>query len=284
MSQHESGRAAAETYAKKRADIIEINRACMIESDVKARVAQHREVTMKGSDADSKSVVSSMEEDSEDDMDMSFASYLPASSSAAAPKKASKVKSQASGATPAVEFKRRRTLDPPIPGPSPFAAPCGMTGPEAEPDDAQAESDKVKKAKALLDNKKIAFSDDAIWEGKSRPRAFTAMAKALEDGANKIIGENEDLARVMLEFPETATVKADIFQKIKKDTKSNVQSFDPQEECVLRQLSPPLLSKIFVSIGAALLKDFEETSFIFRLQHSVLNFEFLIQFYPNLRL
>jgi hypothetical protein len=145
---------------------------------------------------------------------------------------------------------------PPAPGAaSSAAAPAVVGKPEAT-----ASKDKIDKVANLFEVKKSSFIDDALWEGKIRQRAFEQLSRQLEEGANKVIADpqGEDLAREMLDFPESALKKFQVFQKLKKNPQSAVNTLEDAELKVMENISPALLSRIFIHIGVALLKNFEE--------------------------
>ena len=143
---------------------------------------------------------------------------------------------------------------PPAPGAtSSAAAPAVVGKPEAT-----ASKDKIDKVANLFEVKKSSFSDDVLWEGKIRQRAFEQLSRQLEEGEVIADPHGEELAREMLDFPESASQKFQVFQKLKKNPQSAVNTLEDAELKVMENISPALLSRIFIHIGVGLLKNFEE--------------------------
>ena len=84
--------------------------------------------------------------------------------------------------------------------------------------------EKIAKVIKMYNDKKAAFSDEALLEGKLKSRAFSALQKSLEQGANQIVSEPDcaDIAKEMLEFPDMVTAKWNLFQKLAKQKLTDV--------------------------------------------------------------
>jgi hypothetical protein len=235
-------------------------------SEVEKKVADLQERGMEEVASTGVSTADELESEVED-KDLEFSSFVPSSSAAlpsASTRKAPKGPKLSVGGPKETDPKRRRMdcwdalgrMVPPAPGAaSSAAAPAVVGKPEAT-----ASKDKIDKVANLFEVKKSSFSDDALWEGKIRQRAFEQLSRQLEEGANKVIADpqGEDLAREMLDFPESALKKFQVFQKLKKNPQSAVNTLEDAELKVMENISPALLSRIFIHIGVALLKNFEE--------------------------
>ena len=196
-------------------------------------------------------------ESDHDDTDLQFSSFLPAEpvGNGKNTQGHGKLSNQTPGQS---EAKKRRVSEAPSAALRPQeAAAAGI--PASSPATSAYKSEKVKKATALFTSKQEAFSDNLLWEGKVRARNFAAMVKAMEDGADKIIGEDEKLAKEMLEFPESAQVKFDLFTKLKKDPKTAINSLSDLELKTLGKVGAPLLSRMFVHIASCLIKEAEDS-------------------------
>lgn len=125
---------------------------------------------------------------------------------------------------------------------------------------APAPKDKIKKAQETLTTKKAAFSDHTLWEGKLKSRALQALTNAMEQQANKLIGEEgaDQLTRELLDFPEVVTAKYELFQKVRKNTVSAIKDLLPHELTTLAGLEPSLIAKIIVWVASDLLKNAED--------------------------
>lgn len=262
---HDSGSSAAATYAKHKADIA-VKSQMQSASEVEKKVADLQERGMEEVASTGVSTADELESEVED-KDLEFSSFVPSSSAAlpsASTRKAPKGPKLSVGGPKETDPKRRRMdcwdalgrMVPPAPGAaSSAAAPAVVGKPEAT-----ASKDKIDKVANLFEVKKSSFIDDALWEGKIRQRAFEQLSRQLEEGANKVIADpqGEDLAREMLDFPESALKKFQVFQKLKKNPQSAVNTLEDAELKVMENISPALLSRIFIHIGVALLKNFEE--------------------------
>ncbi len=209
------------------------------------------------------------EDELEHDDDMEFSSYVvpngPSSSKKAPP---SRVRDD--------QFpKRRRTThlpsaglsEMPLPelGPiNPFkddflgADPTPFPEPPKRTSKAEDKSAKVIK---MYNDKKAAFSDEILFEGKLKSRAFPALQKSVEQGANQIVGgaEYADLAKEMLEFPDTVTAKWNLFQKLAKQKLTDVlTTLEETELDLMATLRSSLVSKVILAVAGGLLKDIED--------------------------
>ena len=186
---------AAATYAKHKADIDAVKSQMQSASEVEKKVADLQERGMEEVASTGVSTADELESEVED-KDLEFSSFVPSSSAAlpsASTRKAPKGPKQSVGGPKETDPKRRRLdcwdalgrMVPPAPGAaSSAAAPAVVGKPEAT-----ASKDKIDKVANLLEAKQSSFSDDALWEGKIRQRAFEQLSRQLEEGANKVIAD-----------------------------------------------------------------------------------------------
>lgn len=137
--------------------------------------------------------------------------------------------------------------------------------PEAKPRDKKS-MEKLKKAREFIDAKKKAFSDENLWEGKMKSRAFQSLSTQMEQNAHKIRGIDTDepevdfLVELMLDFSEKVNAKYELFQKMKKDPANILGNMESEDLDVFCSLSPALFAKIVIWLGNSLLKNAEDNS------------------------
>lgn len=208
------------------------------------------------------------EDEPEQDDDLEFSSYVT-------PQPSSSRKGATNTRFPRGEdtaaAKRRRTLanpflgemqahmpeledrdDTEISAPTPFI--------EAPTRTSKAE-EKIAKVIKLFNDKKAAFSDEILFEGKVKSRAFSALQKALEQGANQIVSEPDyaHIAKEMVEFPESVTAKWNLFQRFKKEKLTDVLvNLQGNELELMASLRSSMVSKVILSVAGGLLKDIED--------------------------
>ena len=123
----------------------------------------------------------------------------------------------------------------------------------------------VQKVLATWESKQAAFDEQILWEGKIKARSFNGLSKALEDAANKIIGDDSEylqgIAKDMLDFTEKARAKFDLFAKLKKQVRQNVEALSDEELKILKTLrnGRSLIPKIMMHCCSSLLKEIEDT-------------------------
>ena len=274
VSKHDSGSAAAKSHAKQVQDIHSIRKQAMSKADVAKRLAAAKEDDQK-----SLAVSTGSEGDTElDEFDLGFSSFAPPCGAATgqsgpAPKRAPKLtRDNVAAASLDNQSKRRRTAEPAGSAPAAAAAEgrfakrasLPMVPPFSDVSDAPAsagENAKVTKSRTTFVTKKAGFSDELLWEGKMRARAFPSLSKGCEDLASKIIAEpcgGAELAQEILDFPDAAQLKFDIFVQMKKDSAFSLGELSDDQLKMLQNLHPSLLSKIIMHVGGLFLKDIEE--------------------------
>ena len=255
---HESGAAAAAAFAKHKSDIEGIAAHTQTIAEVQKKVKDFQEKSMGDEAA---SIGGTTADDcSEGEDDMQFSSYAPTAIT-----KNRNNRRKLNEATTESEKRRRFSVFS-------LGAGGGSNGntdteePElsgsGEVGGGDVVSDKVAKVLLAWDQKQEAFSDAALWEGKIKQRAFTSLSKALEDGANKIIGEESERCQIaaknMLDFTDKVKAKFDLCQKLKKNVRSSVADLSDADQALLTTLQPQLINKIIVYCCSQLLKDVED--------------------------
>lgn len=188
----------------------------------------------------------------------------PSSSAAPPPRRRATIK------TSEIEIKRRRTSAALLTGGHGFGNPTntngGGNGNDAleEPAEEAMMSEKIQKVLATWESKQASFDEQILWDGKLKSRVFNGLSKALEDGANKIIGEESEylqgIAKDMLDFTEKAKSKFDLFQKIRKNVRESVVNLTEDDQRILMSLrnGKSLIPKIMMHCCSTLLKEIEE--------------------------
>ena len=288
ISRHDTGSELVAALQVESADIraltqnvqTEERAACQV-SEQKGKVAIAEIVSGHGQD----STADSKHEDSvDDDIDMGFSTFVPASLPNRTPPPP----------PPAGNPKRRRKeTQPAPPAPSPSGndapekpeaqpetpAPKGVPGPRRpippanrrttqgeeapaipKPPVPSAGQTVVSKAKKLFEDKQASLSDEKLWEGKLKKRQVETGAKQLEDSAGKLLGDPTcfDLINQMTEMSQQIVRKFEFLSDLKKDPARYIDQMDQDSADIFCALSPSLAATVIVSVATHLLKDVEQ--------------------------
>ena len=125
-----------------------------------------------------------------------------------------------------------------------------------------ADDEAAEKAAKLFDEKRKQFIDAELWETKLKRRQVSQMQKQLEQTADKLEGNPvtgvAELMGQMRSFSETALVKFDALQAVRKGGKECVAALDSPSLLALGTVSESVCSRVMQFLATNCLKTLDK--------------------------
>ena len=121
-----------------------------------------------------------------------------------------------------------------------------------------------KKAQALYDAKKKAFSPEQLWSTKPKQRLITQTVKGLDDMASKLTGDptSSDLQQQIIELSSDIGTANGLYTRLRQQpTQFLAGDLDEAEMQMLANCEASLVATLVMWLAQGLLKDLEDRVF-----------------------